>query len=64
MHWNLKIKKLSTCIEKDQLIGIENLVLNMGILFCALCSMSQEALAEYINFMSVESSLQWLLETK
>jgi hypothetical protein len=36
-------------VEKDQLVGIENLVMNTGILYCALCSVSQEASAEYID---------------
>jgi hypothetical protein len=35
-------------------------VINTGLLYCAVCCVSQEDLAEYINSMSVESALQWL----
>jgi hypothetical protein len=49
---------LNISIEKDLLNGLENLVINTGILYCASCSVLQETLAEYIDSMSVENALQ------
>lgn len=49
---------------EDQLNDLENLVINTGLLYCAVCSISQEALADYINNMSVESALQWFEEAE
>jgi len=50
--------------KKDQLNGLENLLINTGILYCAVCSVSQKALAEYIDSLSMESALQWFQEAK
>ncbi|XP_021937060.1 uncharacterized protein LOC110838304 isoform X2 [Zootermopsis nevadensis] len=49
---------------EDQLNDLENLVINTGLLYCAVCSISQKALADYINNMSVESALQWFEEAE
>jgi hypothetical protein len=51
-------------IEKDELNVIENLLMNTGILYCTLCSVSEEFLAGYIDSMSVETAFQWLQEEK
>ncbi|XP_069691930.1 uncharacterized protein [Periplaneta americana] len=43
---------------------VMELLRNTAILYCALCCVSQRALAEYIDSMSADSALQWLQETK
>ncbi|PSN51604.1 hypothetical protein C0J52_09093 [Blattella germanica] len=48
--------------KEDSTHKLMDLLLYTGLLYCAVCSVPQHSLADYINSLSIDSALEWFTE--